>query len=223
MKPLALIFAAMVAGAALAQDAVVPKAWKPVAGETNSWNLVFKFKVAGQDAKFTTKVTRTVVSVESNGNCEIESKNEGAKVTFGSSEQEQPNSAKTRKYGPDLKPLEKEEFNSGVDEMFSAFAAAELPTAGAKPGDKWKLTDKFGQLNKGECEFVGETKKLGRDCHEIKVTYAPADGGTSEGRVFLSADNNLIVAMELTFKEVAVAQGIVSDGSATMDLLLAKS
>jgi len=218
MKTLTFALLATLSAAGLAQDSFKQTTWKPKEGQENVWAIEFKFQVSGMDAVFTGMSHRKTVKVNLDSSMEIEGWTEDAKVVLGGSVMDQPTEKSTVKIGADGKPTVKEEFKSAVDEAFTAIGTVKLPAAGAKVGDKWKLTDPFDRLGPGEAELLGPADFCGHKCLAFKVTYTVLAGGTAEGKVYDDLETGVLAGFEATFKKLAIAPGIESDGTATMKI-----
>lgn len=200
------------------QDTVSIPAWKPSEGEVRAWKVELKFTAMNQEGVFTGTAQSKVLKVNADGTYEAENWMDDGKVKIMGSEQEQPGDKHVVKFDKTGQPLEKKDFTSSVDEMLSVFTDVTTPEGGVKVGDKWVLKDKFDRIGKGEGELLGDAEFLGKKCLAFHATYSPKDGGTCDGKVYLTKEG-LFLGFELTYKEVTVAPGIQSDGSASMKLV----
>lgn len=218
MRLVAPLFALAVCASAFAQDKVIVPVYKPKAGEESAWKVEIKFSAMNQDALFTGTAHSKGVKVNDDGSFETENWMQDGKVSIMGSEQEQPGEKHTVKYDPEGNPVENRDLNSGMEEMLSVFSDVTTPKEGAKVGDKWALKDKFDRIGKGEADFLGEADYNGQKCYAFHAAYSPKSGGSSDGKIYLGKDGRL-VGFEMTFKEVSIAPGIQSDGSASMKLV----
>lgn len=202
-----------------AQDKVIVPRKDPVAGQHLMYSLELTFLVMQQEATFKGTAHQKVIKVEPDGSYEGESWLEKGVLHIMGSDQEQPEEHKVSKHLKGGQPVDKKEFESGIDELLSAFSSSRVPESGAKVGDKWEVQDWFGRLGKCEATFLGLLKVGGKECASIMVAYSPIEGGSAEGKVYWGLESGDLVALDVRFSKVAIAQGIESDGTAKLTLI----
>ncbi|MBS1714376.1 MAG: hypothetical protein JST30_08575 [Armatimonadetes bacterium] len=207
--------AVLAAVASVQAQTVKVEPMKPKAGDTFVWGLEMKFTAMGQEGRFTGKLSRKILSVDDKGVMEIESKMVDGKVHIMDNDMDQPSEPSVSKVDADGEPVgDHPEPGSEIENVMSAFARVKWPKDGAAPGAKWTLAKAKG---KSEIEYVGPGKWNERDCLITTMTFQPEGStGTSEGKVYLDAKTGVFVGYEVTFTGISVAQGITSDGAATM-------
>jgi len=207
---------ACIAAVASAQAQVVKfDTYKLKSGDAFLWGVEMKFTAMGQEGRFTGKISRKVLSIDDKGVMEIESKMIDGKVHIMDNEMDQPSEPTVTKVDADGNVVgEQHEPGSEIESVMSAYARVKWPKEGAAPGQKWTVAKIKG---KSEVEYVGPGKWKDQDCLVTKMTFQPEGSeGKSEGKVYIDAKTGLFLGYEITFTGLAVAQGITSDGSATM-------
>jgi hypothetical protein len=212
------------AAPAFAQRATVP-VLKPVVGQEVVYEARIDFQAMGQDAVFTGKMRRTVVSVADDGSSEVQTASFEQKILIMGGDQDQPDREETIKIGSDGFPVERQPHDSELEEVLGVFGRVRVPADGIEVGKSWDPGESWPDDRYGKTAFTvtGRKDVGGRDCWEVSVTYSALDGsGSAKGVVWLEAKSGLPVGFEANFEDVTVAAGIVSGGKAVLTLVSAK-
>lgn len=177
----------------------------------------------GQDARFTATLVRKVLKIDDNGDVTWESRMNDGKVNIMGNDMEQPSDPSTKVYDKDGRPKGDRESMNDLEELLTLFASIRPPKEGIAAGKTFEYENKDHFSGSSEAKVVGDEAKDGHQCLKLEVTYNSASGeGKGTGNVFLDKATGIMVYYEAKFTNLAVAAGIVSDGTATAKLLDAK-